>query len=195
LRAALSTRPDVALAAITHHLALRTCYDVLGYQMPSALALTPDPDARSLTGQAPDLPESRAQRALDQGHAEWRARLPRKPDGLWKWLLKQEQPVVLALLAYCVGQTVYAVRAPHAPTPTARLQAADQLAKALKFDMADWWEPTVANYLNRVKRAQVIEALEQADKAELEKLKKGDLVKMAQGRLKGTRWLPEVLKT
>jgi ParB family chromosome partitioning protein len=129
--AALSTRPDVALAAITHHLALRALYDVPGYEMPSALALTPDPEACSLMVQAPDLPESRGQRTLDQGHAEWHARLPRKPDGLWKWLLKQEQPVALALLSYCVGQTVYVVRAPHAQTPAARLQAADQLAKAL----------------------------------------------------------------
>ena len=47
---------------------------------------------------------------------------PDDPDELWDWLLEQEQVVVLELLAFCVGQTVHAVRLAHdsrnAETPT-----------------------------------------------------------------------------
>jgi len=38
---------------------------------------------------------------------------------------------------------------------TGRLVAADALARALTFDMADWWQPTAANYFTRIKKDQI----------------------------------------
>lgn len=199
LRAALAARPDIALVAIAHHLALRAFYGDRLYEVPSALAISPDPEARALETHAQDVKESRAQQCLDQTHGQWRTRLPRNRDRLWKWLLKQEQAVVLELLAYCVSQTVYAVLRPHGPPTSARLSAAAQLAKALDFEMADWWEPTADNYLGRIKKSQVLAALQEAGKAddlpELATLKKGSLAALAQERLAGTRWVPELLKS
>ena len=68
--------------------------------------------------------------------------LPDDPDELWDWLLEQEQVVVLELLAFCVGQTVHAVPLAHDSRNAPRLVAADQLAKAVNLDMADWWTST-----------------------------------------------------
>jgi ParB family chromosome partitioning protein len=73
------------------------------------------------------------------------------------------------------------------------------LAKALNLDMADWWTPTGENYLGRVKKDQILEAISEGtgetNLEELRKLKKGEFAAAAEGRLSGTRWLPEILKS
>jgi hypothetical protein len=46
------------------------------------------------------------------------------------------------LLAFCVGQTVHAVRLAHDSRTAPRFVAADKLAKAIDLDMADWWKAT-----------------------------------------------------
>jgi len=99
-----------------------------------------------------------------------------------------------------VGQTVYAVRLSHygAGRPEPGFAASDLLAEALNLDMADWWTPTGASYLGRVKKDLILEALKEgtgeANLDELRKLKKTDLVSTAEARLAGKRWLPEILK-
>jgi ParB family transcriptional regulator, chromosome partitioning protein len=75
-------------------------------------------------------------------HSKWLKRIPADPEELWEWLLKQEQSVVLDLLAFCVGQTVHAVRLPHESPTQDRFVAADRLADAVNLDMADWWTAT-----------------------------------------------------
>jgi ParB family transcriptional regulator, chromosome partitioning protein len=74
-------------------------------------------------------------------------------------MLDQDQTVVIELLAFCIGQTVYAVRLPHDVRTAPRFVAADQLAKAVNLDMADWWTPTGETYLGRVKKEQILEAI------------------------------------
>jgi hypothetical protein len=46
-----------------------------------------------------------------------------------------------------VAHTVNAVQSPDDDASTGRLAAADALARALTPDMANWWQPTAANYL------------------------------------------------
>jgi ParB family chromosome partitioning protein len=106
---------------------------------------------------------------------------------------------VMELLAFCVGQTVHAVRLAHDSGSAPRFLAADRLAKALNLDMADWWTPTGENYLGRVKKDQILEAIREGtgetNLEELRKLKKGELAAAAEARLSGTRWLPKILKS
>ena len=45
-----------------------------------------------------------------------------------------------------------------------RFVAADQLAKAVNLDMADWWTPTGESYLGRVKKEQILEAIRRGDR-------------------------------
>jgi ParB family transcriptional regulator, chromosome partitioning protein len=113
-------------------------------------------------------------------------------------LLDQDQSVVIDLLAFCIGQTVHAVQLPHDARTEPRFVAADQLAKAVNLDMADWWTPTGETYLGRVKKDQILEAISEGTSEtnleDLRKMKKAELVAAAERRLTQSRWLPQVLR-
>ena len=82
-----------------------------------------------------------------------------------------------------------------------RRHHADQLACAVSLDMAAaaGWKPTPENYLNRVPKARILEAVTEAKgdaAAELiDHLKKGDMAEQAERLLSDTGWLPEPLRT
>jgi ParB family chromosome partitioning protein len=205
LRAALATRPDVALVAVTHKLALLVCYKSDTYDdrrevedAGSALSLISEKGGCRLNNHAKGIETSPASLKLEEIHADWRSRIPAEPQELWQWLLEQEQSVVLDLLAFCAGQTVHAVRVNHGWHSDANLMAADHLAQAVGLDMADWWNVTGESYLRRVKREQILAAIQEAtgetNLESLGKLKKSELVQAAEARLAGTRWLPEIFR-
>ena len=105
---------------------------------------------------------------------------------------------MIDFLAFCVGQTVHAVRLNHYRQSDPCLVAADRLAEAVDLDMADWWKVTGESYLGRVKKEQILAAIEQGtgetNLEALRKLKKSELVATAEARLAETRWLPEILR-
>ncbi|MBQ08076.1 MAG: DNA-binding protein, partial [Roseobacter sp.] len=80
-----------------------------------------------------------------------------------------------------------------------RMAHADLVARATGLDMVEaGWEPTVDTYLNRVPKARILEAVREA-KGEgtaqlLDHLKKGEMASEAERLLKGSGWLPEVLR-
>jgi ParB family chromosome partitioning protein len=200
LRAILATRPDVAVVAATHSLALRVCYPMeMTYDVGSALSLSSEKGGCSLKSHAQHIETSLAHTRSDELHNQWLKRIPEDPADFWQWLLDQEQPIVLDLLAFCVGQTVHAVRLNHDSSTAPRLVAADQLAQAVNLDMADWWTPTAESYLSRVKKDQILEAIgegtTETNFEDLRKMKKAELVGAAERRLAESRWLPEILKS
>ena len=199
MRAVLATRPDIALVAAAHALALQVCYETPCYNVGSALSLASEKGGCPLESHAKGIGTSIAHTRSSEIHSQWLKRIPEQPEELWDWLLDQEQSVVMELLAFCVGQTVHAVRLAHDSGSAPRFLAADRLAKALNLDMADWWTPTGENYLGRVKKDQILEAISEGtgetNLEELRKLKKGELAAAAEERLSGTRWLPEILKS
>jgi FAD/FMN-containing dehydrogenase len=85
----------------------------------------------------------------------------------------------LKVLAVAVAHTVSAVQSPHDDASTSRLPAADALARALTLDMADWWQPTAANYFACIRKEQIFQAIQEATgapvKERLRSLKKQDL--------------------
>ena len=187
LRAVLATRPDVALVAAAHSLALRVCYPMeMTYDVGSALSLSSEKGGCSLESHAESIETSLAQTRLDEIHNQWLKWVPEDPAKFWQWLLDQEQTVVLDLLAFCIGQTVHAVRLHHDGRQP-RFVAADQLAQAVNLDMADWWTPTGESYLGRVKKDQILQAIREGTNEtnfeDLRKLKKGELVAAAERRL------------
>ena len=199
LRAVLATRPDVALVAVAHSLALRVCYPMeMTYEVGSALSLSSEKGGCSLESHAKNIGTSLAQTQLDEMHNQWLKRIPEDPADFWQWLLDQEQTVVLELLAFCIGQTVHAVRLHHDGRQP-RFVAADQLAQAVNLDMADWWTPTGERYLGRVKKEEILrvigEGTSETNFEDLRKLKKAELVAAAERRLAESRWLPEILKS
>jgi ParB family chromosome partitioning protein len=61
------------------------------------------------------------------------------------------------------------------------------------------WSTAVANYLGRVTKAQILDAVREARGEStvqlIAHLKKADMAKEAERLLEGTGWLPEVLRT
>jgi hypothetical protein len=100
--------------------------------------------------------------------------------------------------AHCASLSVNAVHEQWNRNPR-RLAHADTLARAVNLDMAAGWSPTVDNYLGRVPKARILEAVREA-KGEaaaqlIDHLKKPEMAKEAERLLAGTRWLPEPLRT
>ena len=105
---------------------------------------------------------------------------------------------MIDFLAFCVGQTVHTVQLNHYRQSDPCLVAADRLAEAVDLDMADWWKVTGESYLVRVKKEQILAAIEEGtgetNLEAIRTLKKSELVATAEARLAETRWLPEILR-
>jgi len=187
LAAALQQRPEIALAAIVHAFASRLLRS--GDESSLQVAAT----AQSLRR----VEGSKASAQLEAARAKWDKMLPAE-DGLWAWCLKQKQPVLLDLLAFCAASTVDAVRLKSDRADDERLQHADLLAAALNLDMKAWFTPDAANYFSRVSKPQVLEALTEARQQPpapaWEKLKKAELAQEAERQMKGKDWLPALLR-
>ncbi len=102
------------------------------------------------------------------------------------------------VLATAAAHTVNAVQGPHDEPSTGRLGGADALAQALGFEMSNWWQASASNYFGRVKKDQIIRAIQEATEApvdeRLKALKRKDLAAEAEKSVAGTRWLPEPLR-
>ena len=61
------------------------------------------------------------------------------------------------------------------------------------------WRPTVDNYLGRVTKPRILEAVREAKGEQsaqlIDHLKKAEMAKEAERLLEGTGWLPEPLRT
>jgi len=191
LQAVLAGNPKVALAAIVHALALGVFY--AEPQTDSVVRIRPS--VACLDRSAEGIEETKARQQLEATTKAVRKRLPKDEDKLWGWLIEQDQKTLLAILAVCAGHTVDAVQKKHDPVP---LDHADQLAEALKLDMAEYWQPTAAGYFGRVSKQRTLDAVAEGVTREaadnLAKLKKDDLAKEAEKKLKGTGWLPAILR-
>ncbi len=80
-----------------------------------------------------------------------------------------------------------------------RIREADRLANSVGLDMVEaGWRPTVENYLGRVTKPRILDAVREArgeDSVRLiDHLKKTDMAKEAERLLEGTGWLPEPLR-
>jgi ParB family chromosome partitioning protein len=80
------------------------------------------------------------------------------------------------------------VQGPHDEPSTGRLGAANALAQALGLDMSNWWQASASNYFGRVKKEQIVQAIEEATRApvdERQALKKKDLAAEAEKFMRG----------
>ena len=187
----LSRNTAVALASLTNVLVQRDFGEA--YQRDgSALQITAQLQGHALQSVADDLKESAAWKAVEASRLAWRERLPEQQKAWLGWLIALPQGELLDLLAFCAASTLNAL-----PSSGAASEA-KVLAEAVGLDMADWWEPTAQGYLNHVSKAQIVNALKEADPDAPEDgvgaMKKDALVTNAQARLAGKRWLPVPLR-
>jgi len=202
LRNALAGDPHAAFIALLHALTL-SVFHQHGTHGCVQIGVT----QAWLGNVAPDLRETPWSVAIQERHEQWANRLPAEPGALWHALTALAHAEQMALFAHCVSLGVNALFEPvkgydgrtSAHGISQRIAAADALATVVGLDMAEaGWTPTVDNYLGRVTKPRIIEAVRaakgDATAVLIEHLKKGDMAREAERLLEGTGWLPEPLR-
>ena len=205
LRDAVANNPRIAMTALLHKLAT-DCF----VSRASGAALEANVRDIHLPVQAGDLADSYPAQNIDARHAGWKADMPlgQGDDVLWDWLHALDEASRQALLAHCLSFGVNALY--ERPNPYSgmgisqhgldrRLREADRLARTTRLDLVEaGWKPTVANYLGRVTKSRILEAVREGvgeGAAQLiDHLKKGDMAREAERLLDGSGWLPEPLR-
>ncbi|MBN8958037.1 MAG: ParB/RepB/Spo0J family partition protein [Rhizobiales bacterium] len=203
LRDAVASNPRVAMTALLHKL----CLDAFQRETPSA-CLQVSVREVYLSAQASGLKESASSKSIEDRETSWTTDLPKDENALWDWLAGLDDASRASLLAHCVSYGVnalfekvdrYGGTGVSAHGLRRRLDQADRLARAVNLDMVEaGWRPTVDNYLGRVTKARILEAVREA-KGEgsaqlIDHLKKTEMAKEAERLLDGTGWLPEPLR-
>ena len=203
LRDAVANNPQVALTALLHKL----CLDTFQHSAPGA-CLEASVRHAFFPVQSADLKDSQSAKAVADRHGAWKAELPKDDRALWDWLTSIDDARRAALLAHCVSFGVnalyekgdrYGGPGVSAHGVQQRIAQADRLARAVHLDMVEaGWRPTVDNYLGRVTKPRILEAVREAkgDQAAqlIDHLKKAEMAKEAERLLDGTGWLPEPLR-
>ncbi|GBQ19699.1 ParB-like domain-containing protein [Gluconacetobacter sacchari DSM 12717] len=202
LRDAFAANPHVALTELLHTLVRDLFWQSAGTDCLEAYVRE-----IPLPVHAPDMPGGAPAHALRQRNEGWKHDLPQDDADLWHWLDRLDETSRMALLAHCLS---FGINAQYERMPSYgavsqrgisdRLARADRLASALRLDLVDaGWQPTVENYLGRVTKVQILEAVREARgdaaAARIAHLKKGDMAREAEQVLDGSGWLPEALRT
>jgi ParB family chromosome partitioning protein len=203
LRDAVASSPHVAMTALLHRL-VTDCF------LPHSTKGCLEAQVREVhfPAQAEDLRDSVSAKAIQDRHERWGDHIPADDAALWDWLVDLDDGSRMDLLAHCVSFGVNALH--EKPNPYSgmgvsqhgleiRLSQADRLARSTGLDMvAVGWQPTVGNYLGRVTKPRILEAVREGagDRAAelIGHLKKGDMAKEAERLLADTGWLPEPLR-
>jgi ParB family transcriptional regulator, chromosome partitioning protein len=203
LRDAVANSPQVALTMLLHKL----CLDTFQRSAPGA-CLEASVRHVFFPVQAADLKDSPSAKAVTERHEAWKAELPKDDHALWDWLSTLDESRRAALLAHCVSFGVnalyekgdrYGGAGISAHGVQQRIAQADRIARAVGLDMVDaGWRPTVDNYLGRVTKPRILEAVREAKGEQaaqlIDHLKKPEMAKEAERLLDATGWLPEPLR-
>jgi ParB family chromosome partitioning protein len=203
LRDAVANHPHIAMTALLHKLVSDTFL-----HRPATGALEASVRQVHFTAQAEDLKESNSAQSTTNRHELWGDHVPADDEALWDWLVALDDDNRMELLAHCVSYGVNALY--ERPNPYSgsgvsehglkvRLAQADRLARVTGLDMAQvGWRPTVGNYLGRVTKTRILEAVREGagERAAqlIDHMKKGDMAKEAERLLADTGWLPEPLR-
>jgi ParB family chromosome partitioning protein len=204
LHDALANNPHVAMTALLHRLVMERYH----YSAPSG-CLEVSVRHHFFSVQGVDLKDSLSAKAIAGRYEDWKTDLPIDDDALWDWIAGLDDTSRMTLLAHCVAYGVNALVEKidrHSGSGLSqhnlekRLSQASRLARATCLDMVEsaGWRPTVENYLGRVTKPRILEAVREGagERAAslIEHLKKGDMAKEAERLLADTGWLPEPLR-
>ena len=155
--------------------------------------------------QAPGLKDSPSAKSVDDRHKAWRSGCPRtRPRCGTGSPPSTDEPS--RCFAHCASFGVNALYekidrygAGVSPLAVGGSSQADRLARAVDLDMVEaGWRPTVENYLGRVPKRRILEAVREGagERAAqlIDHLKKADMAKEAERLLADTGWLPEPLR-
>lgn len=183
--------PALAYDAMLVSMVIKTFYHV----GKSPLTVTFSPV--SLTSYSKTVAEaSEAYQALEMVREEWESRLPESPNDVWAFIRGMEQDEKALLFAVCAAGLVNCIDYERGGNGYGLATA--ELEAFANVDMVNWWRPTKTTYLAHVKKAQVIEAVEDAHgkrySKNLSTMKKDALHEQAEKLLDGQGWLPPELR-
>jgi len=194
LRDALGGAPDIAEIAVLHALSLDVFYRMSTSDTCLGIVAT----STRFDAQAPGLNLCASAKSIGERHDAWRKRLPKNSGDLWDSLTALGLDDRAALLAHCASLTVNIVKQSSGHRSNA-LAHGEVLARSVGLDMvAAGWKPTIDNYLGRVPKTRILDAVREA-KGEasvqlIDHLKKPEMATEAERLLDGTGWVPEPLR-
>jgi len=194
VQAALSTKPDIAVAILTWTLC-RATFSHRSYEgTPMKISLTDNSVALISDSSAKE--DGKAWQFLQQQKAEWQALLPKGWEQDFRWLLDWSTDDVLGLQGFCSATAVCCFQdRMYGKSQTSNL---DTLELAMGFDLADWWQPTAEGFFKRISKEQIAGVLTEVGKtgnaSDAEKMKKGDAADFAESAMKNFRWVPSWMK-
>ena len=193
LRNELAQHPATAFFALVHTLALATFFE--GSE---ASCLEIAPKRAWLSGHAPGIDESLAEKQTAERHTAWSKRMPETPEALWTYIHGLSDDERMGLLAHCVSLTANAIRTPRHSADESEANAGI-LAREVGLDMVAYWQPTAASYFGRVSKDRIVQAVREGVSAQsadnIARMKKQAMAEAAEAALAGKGWLPSVLRT
>ncbi|MDG4875265.1 ParB/RepB/Spo0J family partition protein [Mesorhizobium sp. WSM4935] len=204
LRDKLANDPATAFLTVLHKLVR----DAFFRHSSQGVAMEVSVRNTVFSAQSADLRDTPYARSIEARHKAWEARLAGDVADLWDVLTGLTDTERAELFAHCASFGVnalyeradrYGNGAISAHGVQQRLAEADHLARVLGLDMAQaGWRPTVGNYLGRVTKARILEAVREGEGERaaqlIDHLKKGDMAKEAERLLADSGWLPEPLR-
>ncbi|MCQ4633952.1 ParB N-terminal domain-containing protein [Shinella sp. CPCC 100929] len=192
LRNALANEPMVAFIAVLHLLVLNTFYH---FRTTSCLEISVQ---HTVSTKTQGLSDTVWAKEIEQRQEAWGHDLPGDADAVWAYLIALDHDSRMALFAHCASTSLNAT-IQQWNRRTKENKHAVQLAQTIGFGMVGaGWTPTVDNYLGRVTKAHILQAVREAkgdQSAQLiDHLKKPDMAREAARLLDGSGWLPEVLR-
>jgi ParB family chromosome partitioning protein len=194
LREAVADDPEAAFLAVLHAMVIRVI--VHAFRVGTCLDLTASCTRADATVKGLDA--FRPARVLDARREAWAKRLPSEHGAIWDFLIALAPEERTELFALCAGLSVNAMHSLYDRRVEA-MRHADQLARLVQLDPSRDWQPTAANYFDRVPKARILAAVREArgeDTARLlDGLKKGEMAREAERIMADSGWLPELLRT
>jgi ParB family chromosome partitioning protein len=191
VQASLIADQKVSLAVLAAHFAQTQFLSLYG---DSPVKVSMSSQMYSLRDASPTFEGSPAQQALMAEHDALVALLPSNAADCLSFFIEQDLSVSLRLISYCTAISVNGVRGKNTSH-----DALAPIAAAVSLDMRQWWQADQPNYLALVPKAKMIEAVVEAHGGPLaaegwDKLKKDEVLDRCTDSLKGTGWLPAVLR-
>lgn len=187
LRAAVATKPDLALRLLVLALASNALH-----QFSTCSLLRVRIDEADVSRQITRC-ESAAPQALAKIATSWRERLPAGSDALWTFIAEAEIDTLLELLAVFVAPAI------ELSPPGRAADVTDAICTAAGLDMSQYWRATPESYFKHVRKDAIIDAIKELnpalDRTKLDKAPKKEVLDRAKRLFKGSTWLPAPLRT
>ncbi len=194
MRAELVNNPAIALVAVVHALLLPVLYTYSRTQSALQISL----HIEDLASYMSDAEGCKGLIELTALRELFGQQLPGDGADLFGWLSGRTQDQLLDLLAYAAAHAVNVVEKKHTDRSNGIAQG-NELGRALNINIADWFTTTGDNYLSRINRQGIEQAVTEA-KGEQKALavkvasKKTEAVTIADRLLEGTNWIPAPLR-